>query len=107
MLIVLAAPTEEPDLIGKPLDSVPLMSAISGTALGSRGEQGSLSFRSADGSNRVLTFAKISGTGARLIASIDEDMVTAAINRTSAAPICGSALSSCSSCSARCSPRKS
>ena len=81
MPIVLAAPTEEPDLIGKPLDSVPLMSAISGTALGSRGEQGSLSFRSADGSNRVLTFAKISGTGARMIASIDEDMVTAAINR--------------------------
>jgi diguanylate cyclase (GGDEF)-like protein len=78
---VLAAPTDEADLIGKSLDGVPLMSAIADTALGSADEQGSLSFRSADGSGRVLAFAKISGTGARLIASIDEDRVTAAINR--------------------------
>jgi len=79
--IVLAAPTNEADLIGKSLDTVPLMSAIAEAALGSTKEQGSLSFRSADGSGRVLAFAKISGSGARLIASIDEDRVTAAINR--------------------------
>jgi diguanylate cyclase (GGDEF)-like protein len=78
--IVLAAPMAGPSLIGKSLDAVPLLSAIADTALGSDKDQGSLSFRAADGSRRELSFAKIAGTGARLIASIDEDKVTAAIN---------------------------
>jgi diguanylate cyclase (GGDEF)-like protein len=79
--IVLAAPMAGPSLVGKSLDTVPLLSAIAETALSSGGDQGSLSFRAVDGSRRELTFAKIAGTGARLIASIDEDKVTAAINR--------------------------
>ena len=79
--VVLAAPQDEPGLIGRSLDTVPLLSAIGETALNSGKDQGSLSFRAADGSRRELTFARISGTGARLIASIDEDKVTAAINR--------------------------
>src|SRR5215475_1742478 len=78
--VVLAAPKDEANLIGKSLDSVPLLSAIANTALNSDEDEGSLAFRAADGSNRMLSFARIAGTGARLIASIDEDEVTAAIN---------------------------
>ena len=78
--IVMAAPKDEASIIGKSLDSVPLMSAVAQTALNSDRDQGSLSFRTADGSRRVLSFARIAGTGSRLIASIDEDRVTTAIN---------------------------
>jgi diguanylate cyclase (GGDEF)-like protein len=78
---VLAAPKGEARIIGKSLDNVPLMSAIAERALDSNEEQGSLSFVAADGSRRALSFARIAGTGARLIASIDEDRVTATINR--------------------------
>jgi diguanylate cyclase (GGDEF)-like protein len=78
--VVLAAPKDQADMIGKPLDRVPLLSAIAEKALVSDRDDGSLSFTAADGSHRALSFARIAGTGARLIASIDEDKVTAAIN---------------------------
>jgi diguanylate cyclase (GGDEF)-like protein len=79
--VVLAAPQDQTDMIGKPLEAIPLMSAIAEKALNSDQEDGSLSFTAADGSHRALAFARIAGTEARLIASIDEDKVTAAINR--------------------------
>jgi diguanylate cyclase (GGDEF)-like protein len=78
---VLAAPKDQAGIIGRPLDSIPQLSVIAEEALGSREEQGSLNFTASDGSRRTLKFANIAGTGARLIASIDEDRVTAAINR--------------------------
>jgi len=79
--VVLALPGDQAGLIGKPLDRVPLLSSIAEKALTSDQDDGSLSFTAADGSHRALSFARIAGTGARLIASIDEDKVTAAINR--------------------------
>jgi diguanylate cyclase (GGDEF)-like protein len=79
--VVLALPGDQAGLIGKPLDRVPLLSSIAEKALTSDKDDGSLSFTAADGSHRALSFARIAGTGARLIASIDEDKVTAAINR--------------------------
>ncbi|HLZ03529.1 MAG TPA: diguanylate cyclase [Bradyrhizobium sp.] len=78
---VLAAPKGQAGIIGRPLDAVPLLAAIAEEALSSNDRQGSLNFVAADGSRRALSFARIAGTGARLIASIDEDRVTAAINR--------------------------
>jgi diguanylate cyclase (GGDEF)-like protein len=78
---VLAAPKGQAGIIGKSLDSVPLMSAIAARALDSNKEQGSLSFVAVDGSQRELSFTRIAGTGARLVASIDEDKVTATVNR--------------------------
>jgi diguanylate cyclase (GGDEF)-like protein len=77
---ILAAPKSQANIIGKALDNVPLMSAIAAKALDTDQEQGSLSFVAVDGSKRELSFARIAGTGARLIASIDENQVTAAIN---------------------------
>jgi diguanylate cyclase (GGDEF)-like protein len=78
---VLAAPKDQASIIGKPLDSVALLSAIADSAFHSDKDRGSLSLRGSDGSNRAISYERIAGTGARLIASIDEDRVTAAINR--------------------------
>ena len=79
--IVLAAPQDEASMIGRPLDSIPLLSAIAEQALGSDAQQGALSFVAADGSKRALNFVRIDGTQSRLIISIDEAKVSAAINR--------------------------
>src|SRR5205807_7039335 len=58
-----------------------LMAAVAERALSSDASTGSLSFTASDGSKRALSFARISGTQSRLIVSIDEARVTAAINR--------------------------
>jgi diguanylate cyclase (GGDEF)-like protein len=79
--IVTAAPADEAGLVGRALDTVPLLSAIAQQAIGSKEAQGSLAFTAADGSSRALRFARIAGTQSRLIVSIDETKVTAAINR--------------------------
>jgi diguanylate cyclase (GGDEF)-like protein len=79
--IVLAAPAEEADMIGKPLNNVPLLTAIAHRTLVSDTPTGSLSFTAADGSQRAISFARIPGTQSRLIVSIDEAAITAAINR--------------------------
>jgi diguanylate cyclase (GGDEF)-like protein len=78
---VLAAPADQVSMIGRSLDSIPLLSAIAEKAVGSDQAEGSLSFAAADGSKRAINFARISGTESRLIVSIDETKVSAAINR--------------------------
>src|SRR5215470_606879 len=78
--VVLAAPPNQASLVGKSLSSVPLLSAIAETALTSRQDDGSLSFVAGGGFRRALSFARVAGTNARLIASIDEDKVTEPIN---------------------------
>lgn len=78
---VLAAPTDNAGMIGRPLENVPLLSAISNMALHSDRDEGSLSFTAIDGSKLAVTFARIAGTGARLIVSIDEAKVSAAVSR--------------------------
>ncbi|HEX2631728.1 MAG TPA: diguanylate cyclase [Bradyrhizobium sp.] len=79
--IVLAAPADQATMIGRSLDTVPLLSAIAEQAIASDKPQGSLSFVAADGSKRALSFARIAGTQSRLIVSIDEAKVSAAIDR--------------------------
>jgi diguanylate cyclase (GGDEF)-like protein len=79
--VVLAAPEDQASMVGRGLDTVPLLSAIAEKAIGSEQAEGSLSFVAADGSERVVNFARIPGTQSRLIVSIDETKVSAAINR--------------------------
>jgi diguanylate cyclase (GGDEF)-like protein len=79
--VVLAAPADEAGMIGKPLNNVPLLTAIAHKTLVSDTPTGSLSFTAADGSQRAISFARIPGTQSRLIVSIDEASITAAINR--------------------------
>jgi diguanylate cyclase (GGDEF)-like protein len=78
---VLAAPADQRSAVGRPLDNMPLMSAIADKALRSDQDEGSLSFLAADGSRRAVSYTRIAGTNARLIASIDEDKVSAAVSR--------------------------
>ncbi len=79
--VVLAAPPDAADMVGHSLDSIPLLSSIASRAIDSSEDKGSISFVAADGSSRVVNFARIPGTQSRLIISIDEGKVTAAINR--------------------------
>jgi diguanylate cyclase (GGDEF)-like protein len=79
--VVIAAPGDQTSMIGRALDSVPLMAAVAEKALGTDAPAGSISFTAPDGSNRMIRFSRISGTQSRLIVSIDEARVTAAINR--------------------------
>ena len=79
--VVLAAPPDQASMIGQPLDNVPLLSAITYKALSANSDTGSLSFTATDGSRRAISFARIPGTQSRLVVSIDEAKVTAAINR--------------------------
>ncbi|MCC8942242.1 diguanylate cyclase [Bradyrhizobium sp. Arg68] len=79
--VVIAAPKDHASLIGHSLDTIPLMAAIAEKALSYDEPSGSVSFTAADGAQRTLSFARIAGTQSRLIVSMDEAKVTAAINR--------------------------
>lgn len=78
---IMAAPGDQGSLIGRSLDSVPLLSSIAEKALGSDAPDGSIAFSATDGFKRRLSFIRIPGTGSRLIVSVDEAKVTAAINK--------------------------
>ena len=80
--IVIAAPADQSSMIGRPLDNVPLLSAIAEKALSSDTPDGfAFIYRRPTAPNASISFARISGTQSRLIVSIDEAKVTAAINR--------------------------
>jgi diguanylate cyclase (GGDEF)-like protein len=76
---VLATPPDQKSQIGKSIDEVPLLSAMADRALNSDRDEGSLSFGAVDGSRRTVSFHRIADTGTRLLVSIDEDKITAAI----------------------------
>ena len=78
--VVLAAPADQAGMIGRPLDTLPLLSAVAEKAIGPDQLDGSLTFTDAEGSNRIVHFVRIPGTQSRLVVSIDESNVTAAIN---------------------------
>ena len=78
--VVLAAPPGQADMIGRPLDNVPLLSAITYKSLSANSDTGSIAFTATDGGKRAISFARIPGTQSRLVVSVDEATVTAAIN---------------------------
>src|SRR5712671_2438203 len=79
--VVLAAPADQAGVIGRPLDTVPLLSAVAGKVIGSDQPDGMLSFADGEGSKRIVHFVRIPGTQSRLVVSIDESNVSAAIDR--------------------------
>jgi diguanylate cyclase (GGDEF)-like protein len=79
--IVLAAPKDEQNLVGRPLSAVPMLSPIAERVVGSDQAEGSLSFTAPDGSVHAAKFSRIAGTQSRLILSVDEAKVSADINR--------------------------
>ena len=78
---VIAAPPDQTSMIGRPIDHLPLLSAIAEQALHTDNSSGTVSFTAADGSKRAASFARVAGTNSRLIVSIDEAKVSASINR--------------------------
>ncbi len=78
---VLAAPSDQASMIGRPLDNLPLLAAIADKAISSDQAKGSISFVAADGSKRSVSSTQIPGTGSRLVVSIDEARVAAGTNR--------------------------
>src|ERR1700732_1207432 len=79
--IVLAAAADQSGIIGRPLDNVPLLSAIAAKTISPDQAAGSLAFLAEDGSRRTVTFARIPGTQSRLIVSVDEAEGAGDINR--------------------------
>ena len=79
--VVLAAPSDQSSMIARPLDNAPLLAALAKKPSSSNDDAGSVSFRAADGSKRSASFARMAGTGSRLVVSIDEARVTATIDR--------------------------
>lgn len=78
---ILAAPDDLASLVGRSIDTLPLMSAIADKALLSDAPEGSMSFTATDGARRDISFVRIPGTEARLVMSVDESKVTASVNR--------------------------
>jgi diguanylate cyclase (GGDEF)-like protein len=78
---VLAAPSDQASMIGRPLDNLPLLAAIADKAIGSEAAAESVSFVAADGSRRAVSSTRIPGAGTRLIVSVDEARVAASTNR--------------------------
>ncbi len=72
---VLAAPPDERSLIGKKLDRLSLLPAMAETPQG----RGSITMH--DDAGRLMTVSRIPGTSARLVVTIDENKVSAGINR--------------------------
>ena len=78
--VIMAAPPDRASMIGQPLGNMPLVSAITYKALSSNSDTGSISFTATDGGKRAVSFARIPGTQSRLVVTVDEAKVTAAIN---------------------------
>ena len=78
---VLATPPDQASMIGRPLDHMAILSAATRNAPVANGKIESLSLTAPDGTKRAITFARIAGTGSRLVVTIDEAKVTGSINR--------------------------
>ena len=79
--VILAARPEHQDLIGTPLKDTSLLEAVAHREINLDRESGSISFESADGEKKAVSFAKLSGTKARLIVSINEATMLGDIDR--------------------------
>src|SRR5450755_3495159 len=78
---VLAAPSNQVGMIGRPLEDIPPWSATTAKGIGLDQEAGPVSFVAADRSKRVVSSTRIPGSGSRLVVSIDEARVAASTNR--------------------------
>ncbi len=79
--IILAAPEDSASLIGRPLKDTSLLEAVTLREINLDREYGSISFESADGEKKAVSFARVTGTRARMIVSINQSLMLADINR--------------------------
>ncbi|CAN5134746.1 diguanylate cyclase [soil metagenome] len=79
--IILAAPQGAADQIGRPLRDTSLLEAVTLREINLDREFGSISFESADGESKAVSFARVTGTLARMIVSINQSVLLGGINR--------------------------
>ncbi len=79
--VILAAQPERQTLIGQPLKDTSLMEAMAHREINLEGESGSIAFESADGTKKAISFARLAGTKARLIVSVNEATMLGDIDR--------------------------
>lgn len=77
---ILAAPDNTANLIGRPLKDTSLLEAVTLREINLDREYGSISFESADGEKKAVSFARVSGTRARMIVSINQSVMLSDIN---------------------------
>lgn len=78
---ILASPPESMNLIGQKLKDTSLFEAVVLREINLDREYGSISFESADGEKKAVSFARVSGTRARMIVSINQSLMLGEINR--------------------------
>jgi len=78
---MLAAPPEHATLIGQPLKDASLLEAVAHREINLDRDSGSISFESADGEMKAVSFSRITGTRARIIASIDQSVMLGDVKR--------------------------
>ncbi|MBI3701425.1 MAG: diguanylate cyclase [Afipia sp.] len=79
--VILAARPEHQSLIGQPLKDTSLLEAVAHKEINLNRDSGSISFMSADGERKAVSFAKVADTKARLIVSINEAQLLGDIDR--------------------------
>ena len=79
--IILAAPEESADQIGRPLRDTSLLEAVMLREINLDREYGSIAFESADGVKKAVSFARVTGTRARMIVSVNQAALLGDINR--------------------------
>lgn len=78
---ILASPPESMNLIGQKLKDTSLLEAVTLREINLDREYGSISFESADGEKKAVSFARVTGTKARMIVSINQSLMLGDINR--------------------------
>ncbi len=78
---ILATRPEDIDTIGQPLADTALMGAVAQREIYLERESGSISFVSDTGEKKAVSFARVSGTRARMLVSVNEFVMLGAIDR--------------------------
>lgn len=78
---ILAARPENANLIGHQLKDASLFEAVTLREINLERESGSISFRSADDEQKAVSFARVSGTRARIIVSMNQSAMLGEVDR--------------------------
>jgi len=78
---ILASPPGSASLIGQQLKDTSLLEAVTLREINLDREFGSISFESANGEKKAVSFARVTGTRARMIVSINQSEMLSEVNR--------------------------
>ncbi|MES2750646.1 MAG: diguanylate cyclase [Pseudomonadota bacterium] len=79
--VILAARSDSVNLIGQQLKDTSLLEAVAHREINLERESGSIVFQSTDGQRKAVSFARVTGTRARLIVSTDERKMLGDVDR--------------------------